>query len=45
LRNNIAGNYEILRDVLFGLLGETPPKLTLKFDSKLKAMVFVRGHE
>ena len=45
LRKNIAGNYETLKDLLFGLLGETPPKLTLKFDSELKAMVFVRGHE
>jgi len=44
LRNNIAGNYETLRDVIFDLLGETPPRLTLKFDSELKSMVFVRGH-
>lgn len=45
LRDHIAGNYETLRDILFELLGETPPSLNLKFDSEQRVMMFVRGQK
>lgn len=42
LRTSAGGDYEVLREMIFELLGETQPVLTQVFDEKAKEMRFVR---
>jgi type I restriction enzyme S subunit len=43
LRENIPGNYDLLKDILFALLSEAEPSLTQVFDREEKTMRFVRA--
>ena len=43
LRENIPGNYDSLKDILFALLSEAEPSLEQVFDREEQAMCFVRA--
>jgi len=43
LRENIPGNYDLLKDILFALLSEAEPSLTQVFDREEQTMRFVRA--
>lgn len=43
LRENIPGNYDLLKDILFALLSEAEPSLKQVFDREEQAMCFVRA--
>ncbi len=43
LRENLPGDYDSLKDILFALLSETEPSLTQVFDQKERVMRFVRA--
>jgi type I restriction enzyme, S subunit len=42
LRGKIPGDYDLLKDILFTLLGETEPILQQVFDKEAKSIFFVR---
>lgn len=42
LRENLPGDYDSLKDILFALLSESEPSLTQVFDREERAMRFVR---
>lgn len=43
LRENLTGDYDSLKDILFALLNETKPILTQVFDQEERAMCFFRA--
>lgn len=43
LRENIPGNYDLLKDILFALLSEDEPSLKQVFDQEEQTMRFVRA--
>lgn len=42
LRKSLAGDYDLLKDIVFGLLGEAEPSIAQVFDQDAKAICFVR---
>jgi restriction endonuclease S subunit len=45
LRENIPGDYNSLKDILFSLLDESEPIIMQVFDQEVKTMHFVRGNK
>ena len=45
LRDQLPGNYDELKDIVFALLSESEPSITQVFDETLRAMRFVRGNK
>jgi restriction endonuclease S subunit len=45
LRENIPGDYDSLKDILFNLLDEPEPIIMQVFDQEVKTMHFVRGNK
>jgi type I restriction enzyme S subunit len=43
LRRSVTVDYENLREVLFGILGEANPAITQTFDPETKSLYFVKG--
>lgn len=43
LRDNLPGDYDLLKDILFALLSEAEPSLTQVFDREERAICFVRA--
>ena len=42
LRKNLSGDYDLLKDIVFGLLDEIEPSIEQVFDQDVKAMRFTR---
>ena len=45
LRENIPGDYDKLKDIVFALLSEPEPTITQIFDEASQAMRFIRGNK
>jgi type I restriction enzyme S subunit len=45
ISKKIAGDYDLLKDILFALLDETEPSIMQTFDRETKAMRFIRRHQ
>ena len=45
LRENLSGDYDSLKDILFTLLSETEPSVIQIFDQEAKEMHFIRGDQ
>lgn len=45
LREHLVGDYETLREIVFGLLAEPSPVISQVFDSQRKSIVFSRSHK